>query len=101
MKIIISNAASVNFESKIDLLQLIPDGVDGTALTFESGEGRVLIGESTWGIYCSTEDEYLLHFEEGLIEFLPLLALTSRIIEKLKREFSQDLIFKTQGLLRS
>ena len=101
MKIIISNAASIGFKSKIDLLQLIPDGVDGEILSYDEDEGRVLIGESIWGIYSSTDDEYLLQYEEGLVDFLPLLALTSRIIEKLKREFDQNLIFKTQGLLKT
>jgi len=98
MKIIISNAASIKFASKIDLLHLIPDGVDGKILNYEHGEGQVLIGESTWGMYRVNSDEFTLQYEEGLIDFLTLLALTSRIIEKLRREFDQSLVFKIQGL---
>jgi len=98
MKIIISNAESIEFKSKIDLLQLIPDSIDGKILNYEQGEGQVLIGESVWGIYSSKKDECILQYEEGLIDFLTLLALTSRIIEKLKMEFDQNLVFKVQGL---
>ena len=101
MKIIISNAESIEFKSKIDLLQLIPDSIDGKILNYAQGEGQVLIGESVWGIYNSKEDECILQYEEGLIDFLTLLALTSRIIEKLKIEFDQNLVFKVQGLQES
>ena len=99
MKIIISNAINIGFESKIDLNRLIPDGVDGNPLNYEQGEGQVLIDRSVWGIYCSNEDTYILQYEEGLIDFLTLLALTTRIIEKLKLEFSPNLVFKIEGLL--
>lgn len=98
MKIIISNASSINFASKVDLNNLIPEGVDGNALSYDQDGGQVLIGESLWGIYRSSENSYVLQYEEGLMDFLSLLALTSRVIDKLKREFSQDLVFKIQGL---
>ncbi len=99
MKIIISNATDINFETKIDLNRLIPEGLDGYALNYGKGEGQVLIDRSVWGIYCSNNDEYVLQYEEGLIEFFTLLALTSKIIDKLKREFSQNLVFKIEGVL--
>jgi len=99
MKIIISNAATIAFESKIDLNRVIPERVDGHALSFKQAEGRVLIDSSVWGIYCKDENTCVLQFEEGVVEFLPLLALTTRIIDKLKREFSHDLAFQVEGLL--
>ena len=99
MKIIISNAVKVEFKTKIDLLQLIPDGIDGKVLNYGQGEGQVLIGESVWGIYYSSNTECVLQYEEGIIDFLTVLALATRIIEKLKREFGQDLIFRIKGLL--
>lgn len=99
MKIIISNAADIDFESKVDLNRLIPEGIDGNVLNYGQGEGQVLIDSLVWGIYCSNEDTYILQYEEGLIDFLTLLALTTRIIDKLKREFNQNLIFKIEGLL--
>jgi len=98
VKIIISNASSIGFESKIDLNRIIPEGIDGSGLNYAGGEGQVLISDSVWGIYCSKEDHCVLQFEQGLVEFLPLLALTTRIMEKLKREFSPDLVFKIEGL---
>lgn len=99
MKIIISNASSIGFESKIDLNRVIPDGVDGNVLNYAQGEGKVLIADSVWGIYFSKEDHCVLQYEQGLVEFLPLLALTTRIMEKLKREFSPDLLFTIEGLM--
>lgn len=98
MKIIISNASSIGFESKIDLYRVIPEGVDGNVLNYAQCGGKVLIGDSVWGIYSSNDDHCVLQYEEGLVEFLPLLALTTRIMEKLKREFSPDLVFKIEGL---
>lgn len=99
MKIVISNASDINFESKVDLNRIIPEGIDGHALNFGQGEGQVLIDNSVWGIYYADNDNCILQYEEGLIEFLPLLALTTRIIDKLKREFNQNLVFQIQGAL--
>ena len=42
MKIVISNASDINFESKVDLNRIIPEGIDGHALNFGQGEGQVL-----------------------------------------------------------
>ena len=99
MKIIVSNAIEIEFRTKVDLLRLIPEGVDGNVLNYSEGEGQVLIGDSVWGIYSADKEIVVLKYEQGLIEFLTLLALTSRIIDKLKREFSQDLVFKVEGML--
>ena len=99
MKIIISNASDITFESKIDLHRLIPDGIDGTALQHDQGEGKVLISDSVWGIYCVNEEQFRLQYETGRSDFLTLLALSTRIVAKLKQEFNQDLVFEIQGLL--
>lgn len=101
MKIIISNASEINFESKIDLIRLIPEGADGYPLNYGQGEGQVLIETSVWGIYSSADDQWALQYEEGLIDFMSLLALSSRIVDKLKREFNSDLVFKIQGMLEN
>jgi len=101
MKIIISNANDVEFETLVDLNRLIPEGIDGKILNYGQGEGQVLIGESVWGIYAKSENESVLQYENGLIDFFTLLALTSKIMDKLRREFSSDLEFKIEGMLES
>ena len=101
MKIIISNANDVKFETLVDLNRLIPEGIDGKILSFADGEGRVVIGESTWGIYLHNDHESILQYEKGLIDVFTLLALTSKIMDKLRREFNSSLEFKIEGMLES
>jgi len=97
MPLHLQGSEPVEFSCKEDLLKAVPEGSTGKPLNYGQGEGQVEIDETVWGFYINENDEYLMQFEEGKLDWRSLNNLVELLVARINDSFGVDIKIEVEG----
>ncbi len=97
MKIKLLNSDKVDFNCLDELNKVIPEEVSGEPLNYGQGEGQVRIANTVWAVYCESNFDYCMQYEEGNESWSEIQSLVNAIVLKINKEFNVELQLELEG----